>query len=87
MKLDIKALGFTISVLTGGSILTVGLCNLIWSGYAQNFLDLAASVYPGYQGTASLGQVIIVTLYGMADGFFGGVIFAWLYNFFRPAAQ
>ncbi len=87
MNLDIKALGFTIALLFGGSILTVGLGNLIWSGYGQSFLDLVASVYPGYRGTASLGQVVIGTLYGLADGFIAGAIAAWLYNFCRPAAE
>ena len=87
MNLDIKALGFTIGLLCGGSIFVVGLGNLIWSGYGQSFLDLVASVYPGYRGTASLGQVVIGTLYGLADGFIGGAIAACLYNFFRPAAE
>jgi hypothetical protein len=54
------------------------------------FLQLAASIYPGYRGGASFGQVIIGTLYGLVDGAIGGAIFAWLHNwlstFFRPAA-
>ncbi len=36
-----------------------GVANLISSGYVQSFLELMASVYPGYQATASFGQVLI----------------------------
>ena len=43
-------------------------------------LDMMASVYPGYQATASFGQVLIGTLYGVVDGAVIGAIFAWLYN-------
>jgi hypothetical protein len=54
------------------------------------FLQLAASIYPGYKASAGFGQVIIGTLYGLVDGAIGGAIFAWLHNwlatFFRPAA-
>ena len=39
-----------------------------------------ASVYPGYNATPSIGQVIIGTLYGVLDGAVGGAVFAWLYN-------
>ncbi len=58
----------------------VGLGNMMWSGYGQALLDLAASFYPGYQATPSFGQVLIGTLYGLVDGAFCGAIFAWLYN-------
>ena len=40
-----------------------------------------ASLYPGYRATASLGQVIIGTVYGVLDGAVAGAVFAWLYNF------
>ena len=90
MKLNIGALAAAVGLFWGGSILLVGVSNLIWTGYGSAFLQLAASIYPGYSGTASFGQVIIGTLYGLVDGAIGGAIFAWLYNlllsFFRPAA-
>jgi len=82
MTLNTKALAFTAAIIWGGVILLVGVANLIWSGYAQAFLDMVASIYPGYHGTASLGQVIVGTLYGLVDGFICGLIFGWLYNFF-----
>jgi hypothetical protein len=50
---------------------------------------LIASIYPGYSGASSLGQVVIGTLYGLVDGTIGGAVFAWVYNWlaecFRPA--
>lgn len=80
MNLNTKALGLTAGILWGGAIFLSALANLIWPGYAQACLDVAASIYPGYDATASFGQVIIGTLYGLVDGFVCGVIFGWLYN-------
>lgn len=82
MKLNATALGMAASVLWGGVILLVGLVNLIWAGYGAGFLDMVASIYPGYSPAAGIGALIIGTIYGLIDGFIGGVIFAWLYNFF-----
>ncbi len=71
----------TLALIWGvlGMFLT-GLANLIWPGYGQALLYVMASVYPGYQGTPSVGQVIIGTLYGLLDGAVVGAVFAWLYN-------
>ncbi len=85
MKFNIMALGITCGVIWAGAILFTGVCSLIWPGYGQAFLDLIASVYPGYKGTASIGQVVIGTLYGLVDGGIAGIIFAWLYNFFAKS--
>ena len=83
MKLDIKAMALTGAVVWGGLALFVtGFANLIWPGYGQAFLDVAASLYPGYEATASFGQVIVGTLYGALDGAFVGGVLAWVYNRF-----
>ena len=84
MKINIKALSLTIAIVWGGSILLIGLANLIWIGYGANFLEVAYSIYPGYRGPSSFGQVIVGTLYGVVDGFVGGLIIGWLYNLFIP---
>jgi hypothetical protein len=63
----------------------VGLGNMMWSGYGQALLDLAASIYPGYDAAPSIGQVLLATLYGLADGAICGALFAWLYNRFAAA--
>jgi hypothetical protein len=89
MRFNIRALALAIGVFWGGAILITGVANLIWPGYGQAFLQLIASIYPGYSGASSLGQVVIGTLYGLVDGTIGGAVFAWVYNWlaecFRPA--
>jgi hypothetical protein len=83
MKLSVKGLALAGGILWGVlGILGVGLINLIRPGYGQAFLELAASIYPGYHATASFGQVIVGTLYGFVDGAAGGALLAWLYNCF-----
>ena len=82
MKLDVKSTAVALAVVWGGwGIFLTGVANLIWPDYGQAFLEMMASVYPGYQATASFGQVLIGTLYGAVDGAVIGAVFAWLYNF------
>jgi hypothetical protein len=91
MKFNIGAFSLTVGLFWGGAIFVVGVSNLIWTGYGSAFLQLASSIYPGYSGGATFGQVVIVTLYGLVDGAIGGAVFGWLYNwlsaFFHPAAN
>jgi len=84
MKLHVTALAFTAGLLWGGAILVVALANLTWPEYGRAFLDLTASIYPGYRPGTGIGSVITGTLYGLADGTIGGAIFAWLYNLLVP---
>ncbi|MGA7858378.1 MAG: hypothetical protein WCA11_10655 [Terracidiphilus sp.] len=86
MKFDVKALALAWAIVWGGAILLVGLANLMWGGYGQRFLEMLSSWYPGYSATRSIGQVAIVTLYGIADGFFGGALFGWIYNSFAKSS-
>ena len=81
MKLNIKAAALTVSLVWGllGAFAT-GFGNLLVPGYGQGLLDVMASIYPGYAGTPSFGQVIIGTLYAMLDGAIVGAVSAWLYN-------
>jgi hypothetical protein len=80
MSLNIKALALTAGILWGGCLLLVGLVNLASPSYGLAWLQLAASIYPGYHATAALGSVILVTLYGLVDGAAAGALFGWLYN-------
>jgi hypothetical protein len=82
MKFSTKGLALTSGILWGLAMLVVGVANLIWSGYGQQFLQIMSSVYPGYHATRSIAEVIVGTLYGVVDGFIGGAVFAWLYNQF-----
>lgn len=80
MRLDTKALTITGALLWGGAVFLVGLAQLAWPSYGRHFLELMASVYPGYHGPAGVGSVLIGTLYGVVDGGLAGLVTAWLYN-------
>jgi len=87
MKLDIKALALTVGLFWGAAVLIVAVANLIWPGYGRAFLDLSASIYPGYRPGAGVGSVITGTLYALVDGAICGALLAWLYNLLaRPSA-
>lgn len=79
MRLNLQALALALGLAWGGGIFVVGLAHLIWPGYGSAFLELIASVYPGYR-VGGFGEVIIGTLYGMLDGALCGVVIGWLYN-------
>lgn len=80
MRLSILALSVTAALVWGAAILIVASAHAIWPGYGSAFLELAASIYPGYQPTDSIQSVATGTLYGLADGAIGGAVFGWLYN-------
>ncbi len=82
MKLNLKALALTAGILWALAVFLVGIANLIWSGYGTAFLRTVASIYPGYHATASIGDVIVGTLYSLVDGAVSGWVFGWVYNFF-----
>ena len=80
MKFNEKQLAVACAILWGACMLVIGLANIAWRGYGQDFLNVMASVYPGYHAAGSLLQVAIGTMYGFGDGLVGGFIFGWLYN-------
>jgi len=80
MKLAIRPLTITCAILWGGSVLLVAVANLLWPPYGARFLELLASIYPGYTGESTFGAVVNGTLYALLDGAIGGFIFGWLYN-------
>ncbi len=82
MKFNIKALSMTAGLLGGFVVLFVSLGNLFVPGYGLPFLDLVASVYPGYRPGTGVSSVIVVTVYGLIDGAIAGALFGWLYNSF-----
>lgn len=86
MRLDPKALAWTVGFLWGGAMLLGGLANLAYPAYAVDFLQWAASIYPGYHGPDGFGSVIVATLYGLVDGAVCGFLLAWLYNRFAGRA-
>ena len=82
MRLNVKALAFSLALVWAGAIFVTGLANLIWPGYGEAFLQTVGSIYPGYSGGSSILQVLLGTLYGLLDGFIGGWVLGWLYNLF-----
>jgi TRAP-type mannitol/chloroaromatic compound transport system permease large subunit len=85
MRFSVKGLALASGILWGVAMLGMGLANLVWSGYGQQFLQTMASVYFGYHATRSIAGVIVGTLYGAVDGLIGGAVFAWLYNQFAKS--
>ena len=80
MKCNVTALGLTAGLIWGGAMLVVAGANLVWPSYGVRFLEVVASLYPGYRPGAGVGSVVTGTLYGLVDGAIGGWVFGWLYN-------
>ena len=81
MRFNVIALSATTALFWGVAILVVASANAIWPNYGGAFLELAASMYPGYHPSPAIGSVITGTLYGLVDGAIAGAVFGWLYNF------
>lgn len=80
MRLNIIALSISASLIWGGAIFIVAVANLVWPSYGIAFLNVVASIYPGYNSGSGIGSVITGTFLGLVDGAIGGAIFGWLYN-------
>lgn len=80
MRFNVTALGLAAGLIWGGAMLLVGIANSAWPNYGRAFLDIVASIYPGYRPGTGAGSVITGTLYALVDGAIGGVVFGWLYN-------
>jgi hypothetical protein len=80
MRFNVTALSLTSGLIWGAAVLIVAWANVIWPSYGRAFLELAASVYPGYRPGPGIGSVITATLYGLVDGAIAGAVFGWLYN-------
>lgn len=93
MKLSVKAFALAAG-LFWGLTLFVSTLVAVYSGYLSDQLNWLVGVYPWYEITTN--GAIIGLAEGFIDGFFGGLIFAWLYNKFaccgsgccdKPVAQ
>ncbi len=81
MRINIIALSVTAAVFWSAAVLAVATANLIWPGYGGAFLEVVASIYPGYHPGQGIGSIIMGTVYGLFDGAIGGAIFGWIYNY------
>jgi hypothetical protein len=82
MPLSLKALAAAFRLLWGGAILCVGIVNLASPGYGVEFLKVMSSVYPGFQASRSVIDVLVGAVYGLVDGGIAGLLMGWLYNTF-----
>ncbi|MBU4488040.1 MAG: hypothetical protein KKI13_03105 [Candidatus Omnitrophica bacterium] len=81
MKLNARALGFSVGLIGGIIILLLTLGSL-WTArvYGKYCLYSLASVLPGYD--ISTNGALLGLCYGFAGGFGAGWLVAKLYNFF-----
>ena len=80
MRLNIRAFMLTFAILWAVAVLFTGIANMFSSEYGTVFLQLVASIYPGYDASRTFGSVIVGTMYAVVDGAVCGLVFAWLYN-------
>jgi hypothetical protein len=77
MKLNVKAFALAFGLIWG-----LGLFLLTWwvIGFegSTHEMTLIGHIYRGYN--ISPGGSVLGLIWGFADGFVGGAIFAWLYN-------
>ena len=86
-KISPLALWLTLGCSWGASVLVVGGIHAAYPSYGGAFLDLIESVYPGvsHGGAGTTGHftnALLATVYALVDGFGGGLVMAWVYNFF-----
>ncbi|MGD8726618.1 MAG: hypothetical protein PVH40_03180 [Gemmatimonadales bacterium] len=84
MRLSVTRLAAALAIVAGGTCLLLGLGNLGFANYGVAALEVAASIYPGYDGPQGLGSVVIITLYATLDGAIAGAVIGWLYNALAP---
>jgi hypothetical protein len=77
MKLDVKAFAITCSLIWGFGLFFLTWWIIAWDG-ATGEPTLIARLYRGY--SISPAGSVIGLVWALADGFAGGLVFAWLYN-------
>lgn len=73
------ALGLAGGIMWGVSMLVTTLIS-VYTGYATLFLQVMASIYPGFD--ISVGGAFLGLAYGFVDAFVGLIILGWLYRLF-----
>lgn len=76
-RLSPLALGFALGVMWAIGLFALGILSML-TGYGSEMVTLMGTVYLGYSATF-LGS-IIGAVWALVDGFIGGYILAWLYN-------
>jgi hypothetical protein len=81
MNRNVTALALTFGLFWSAAIFMVSVANLIWPEYGRAFLDVVASIYPGFHPGSGIGSVMTGAIYGFVDAAIAGVVFGWIYNF------
>ena len=86
MKLDVRAFAITCSLVWGFGLFFLTWWVILFDG-ATGEPTLIGRLYRGY--TISPAGSVIGLVWALADGFVGGLVFAWLYNLLagRAAAR
>ncbi|NOZ12515.1 MAG: hypothetical protein GXO69_02565 [Acidobacteria bacterium] len=79
MKLNVKAFALTAALVWGLGLFCLTWWVIAFDG-ATGEVTLIGHLYRGYS-ISPIGSFIGLA-WALADGFVGGVVFAWLYNFF-----
>jgi hypothetical protein len=82
-NVDGVALGRAMGLLWAGAVVVLGL--VARRGWGDEWRDLLADVYLGYDSTAR--GLVIGAVWAFVDGFVGASLLAWLYNWFRSGER
>ena len=80
MKLNERALAWSVAAVWGGTALIIGLANLRSPEYGSALLAALGSIYPGYHAARSLDGVLILAGYAIVHGAAAGWCVASAYN-------
>jgi len=84
MKLNVKGFGLATGLIVGFGLLFITWWIIMFEGQTGD-TTLVGRVYLGYQ--ISWAGSFFGLLWGLIDGFIGGAVFAWLYNYFSKGSE
>ena len=84
MKLDVKAMAITLGLVWGVALFGMTWWVILFDG-ATGEPTLIGRLYRGYS-ISPMGSVIGL-IWAVPDGFIGGALIAWIYNFFATTSE
>jgi len=82
MRLSVRGMMFGLAFFWALVIAVVGVLNILYPGYAADYLKIIISLYPWYKATGTTIDLIYGIVTAFVDGLICGLIFAMLYNLF-----
>lgn len=80
MKLSPAGFAVGGAVIWGTAIFVIGGVNALVPDYGEPVLALVVSLYPGYDASGTLADLLLGTGYALLDGLAAGFVFAVLNN-------